>query len=197
MVKGAADSGLNCIAITDHNVLFDPELAKKLTKEYGIVVLAGIELYLNKKDVIAIGITELPKVNNLSEFEEEVHKQGGLLIAPHPNDPLGRGYKEFECFDAIEVVNGFGPWGFEELVATADRLKKAQICGSDAHCIRQLGWTFCMVDADPDPDSIIEAIKERKSTPVYGKIPKDVQYLYYFQKYMLGQALFKPALRRL
>lgn len=197
MVEGAAEKGLDCIAITDHNILFDPELAKTLTREYGIVVLAGVELYLNKKDVIAVGITKLPKVNSLAEFEREVHKQGGILIAPHPNDPLGRGHKDFKYFDAIEVVNGFGGWGSEELIATASKLEKAQVCGSDAHYVSQLGWTYCFVDAEPDQDSIIAAIKERKVIPGDRMIPKYIQFGYYFQKYILGKAIFKPALRRL
>lgn len=196
MVRAAAKNGLDCIAITDHNVLFDTEHANELSKKYGIVVLPGIELYLNKKDVIAIGLKNLPLIKNLIELKREVNKQGGILIAPHPDDPLGRGCKEFEYFDAIEVVNGFGPWGFQELIKIAEKLEKAQVCGSDSHCVSQIGWVYCLVDADPNANSIISAVKNRKTTAIYGKLPKKIQIKYYYQKYIKGEAIFKPAFKR-
>ena len=197
MVKAAADKGLDCIAIAEHNLLFNPYSAKKLTKAYGIVVLPGVELYLNKKDVIAIGITKLPKVETVAEFKDVVHGQDGILVAPHPYDPLNRGFKEFDLVDAIEVVNGFGAFGFKKLITLADKLKKAKICGSDAHCTNQLGWTHFFIDAEPDADAIIAAVKKRKTVPVYAKTPIHVQFEYYFKKYVFGEAIFKPAFRRL
>jgi len=196
MVKAAVKNGLDCIAITEHNVLFNPEEAKRLSKKYNIVVIPGVELYLNKKDIIAININELPKVNNLKEFQREVHKQGGLVIAPHPYDPLGRGTLDFKNVDAIEVVNAYGPIGFKKLIETADKMGKAKVCGSDAHCTSHIGWTHCLIDAEPNVGSIISAIKNNKVTPVFGAVPPYIHMWYYFQKFILGKAIFKPALKR-
>ena len=197
MVKAAAKKGLDGIAITDHNILFDSYLAKKLTAKYHIAVLPGIELKFNKKDVIIIGIKRVPKVNSLPALQEEVHRQGGILIAPHPYDPLGRGYKAFNCFDAIEVVNAFKPYGYAKLLEAAERLKKAAVCGSDAHYAHHLGWAYCLADAEPNLKSIITAVKERKVNPVYGKVPLYGHLWYYTQKYAIGKSFLKPALRHL
>jgi len=192
MVKSAADKGLDCIAIAEHNVLFDSKLAKRLTEEYGVVVIPGVEFrFDNRKEAIAIGIKRLPEVSSLAEFKEDVSRQGGILIAPHPYDPLNRGFKDFELFDAIEVVNAFGPRGFKKLVKEAESLDKAKVCGSDAHYTSHLGYTHCLVDAAPDQQSILEAIRKGRVEPVYGRIPIHVQLGYYIQKYLLGKAVFK------
>lgn len=195
MVEAASQKGLDCLAITDHNVLFDWREARKLTKQYGVLVVPGVELYLNRKDIIALGIKQLPPVKNLAQFREVVHRQGGVIIAPHPYDPLGRGPRNFEYFDGIEVVNGFSPYGFNKLVTAADKLRIAKTCGSDSHCVHQLGWVHCLVEADPTVESVIKAIKERKVKPVYRKIPRRIQVLYYFKKYALGEAIFKSRIR--
>lgn len=195
MVKMASQKGLDCLAITDHNVLFDWKEAQRLTQKYGVLVIPGVELYLNWKDIIALGIKKLPQVKDLWEFRKVVHNQGGVLIAPHPCDPLGRGPKNFEFFDGVEVVNGFSPYGFKKLVAAADKLGIAKTCGSDAHWVGQLGWVHCWIEADPAIESVIEAIKKGRVEPVYQRFPRRIQPLYYFKKYVLGEAIFKSRMK--
>jgi predicted metal-dependent phosphoesterase TrpH len=192
LTKNAKQKGFDCIAFTEHNVLFDYKEAERLSKKYKIVVLPGIELRLpSKKEIIAINITTIPKSTNLKQIRKEVHKQGGILIAPHPYDPLGRGYKELEHFDAIEIINGFGSFGFKKLIKSAEELNKTKVCGSDTHCTAQLGYTDFLIDSKPDKDSIINAIKDGK-TKIHNKtIPKYVQLWYYLQKYALLKTLRK------
>lgn len=191
MVKAAERKGLDCIAITEHNVLFEGKKAEELSQRYDVTVIPGIELYLNGKDVIALDIEKVPSAKNLEEFKEKVNEQNGFLIAPHPYDPLGRGYKNLKPFDAVEVVNAFGPYGFEKLVRKSNELGKTKVCGSDAHCPDQLGWTHCLIDSEVDRNSILEALRKGKSKPVYGKIPKSVQIKYYVRKYLFGESIFK------
>jgi len=189
MARVASKKGLDVIAITDHNVLFDYKKAKKLSKKYNILVLPGVEFSLKGKEAISIGIHRLPKVSTLEELRDVTKEQDGLLVAPHPYDPLNRGFREFDKFDAIEVLNGFGGFGYKRLIKKADELKKGKTCGSDSHCTCQIGSVHFMIDAEKNEDDIIRAVKKRKTTPLGNKISKLIQGKYYFKKYLLLECL--------
>ncbi|HEY0283846.1 MAG TPA: PHP-associated domain-containing protein, partial [Vicinamibacterales bacterium] len=66
-----------------------------------------------------------------------------------------------ELFDAVEfnafytaALNHFN----QSAVSWARRAGKPVVANADIHRLRQLGKTFTLVDAPPDPDAICEAI---------------------------------------
>src|SRR3989344_2839738 len=152
MASTAARKGIDAIAITDHNVVLNEKIAKDYSKKYNITVIPGVEIHLNGKEFLAIGIQEYPKTN-FEEIKDAVHEQDGILIACHPFDPLGRGRKDFENFDAIEAHNGYSKSDFDKVYPIAKSKNKPMVCGSDAHSVQQLGYTYCLVDANPEADS--------------------------------------------
>lgn len=186
MALAAARKGLDVIAITDHNTLFSFYEAKKLTKEAGVVVIPGAELSFNHKEVLVLGVDSI-SAKTFDELKDEVKKRDGVIIACHPFDLLGRGHKNFKNFDAIEVQNGFATLrNFEKLNSLAKKLNKARVCGSDSHWVEHLGHVHCLVDAEPNIDSIISAIKHKKTQPVKATIPRHIFLKYY--AYKLGGA---------
>lgn len=203
MAKVASKRGLEAIAFTDHEVLFDSAEANKLSKKYDILVIPGIEMNVNGKHLQGIGISEVRRVADAADFRDMVHEQGGSVIAPHPYDPFyDRGTRDFRDVDAIEVYNGFvfranNPH-FEELIHTADKMNKGKVCGSDAHSTGQLGYVRFLIDSEPDTDAVIKAVKNRKTkvksnngTPLYERIPTRKHARYYIDKILLGKGKIK------
>ncbi len=191
MAEQAARKGLDVIAITDHKTFFPRQEAEKLTKETGVLIIPGAELSLGRKEVIVLGVESVSS-KNLNDLKQEVDKKGGVLIACHPFDPLGRGHKNVEDFHAVEVQNGFSTLRhFDQLSALADKHKKSKVCGSDAHWTPHLGYIHCLVDAEKNVESVLDAIKTGKVEPVKSTIPRVVFFNYYLYKQLAGAWIWR------
>lgn len=179
MVKYAKKIGLDCICITDHNYILPTRFATWLTKKYGILIVSGAEWNMGWKEYIALGIAEKVKGDTIEVVAENVKAENGILIAPHPQDPLNRGFSgaTLKYFDAIEVINGFGSVFKEAKSAT-------NVTGSDAHITFQMGYSYTDVESEPSLDDFLTAIEKGKCIP-YGKpFPKSLLLKYYPIKYI-------------
>ena len=186
IVKHARKRGLTGVCLTDHNFLTPERLVKQLSKELGILVLAGAEVNIGKQEYIIIGCETIPKSRDLSEIRDLVKDQNGVLIAPHPKDPLGRGFREqLRNFDGIEVINGFGA------VYNGESFGKAKLTGSDAHVGEMLGYSYTEMDAESQ-DDVLEAIRKARTTPVGTPFPKSVLLPYYLRKYYIWAQSMTP-----
>jgi hypothetical protein len=89
----------------------------------------------------------------------------GLVVAPHPYFPgtscLGRSLaRHADLFDAVEWNAMFTRRINFNLPAArwAAQNGKPVVGNGDVHRMSQLGTTYSLVDADPDPDAICRAI---------------------------------------
>jgi hypothetical protein len=71
-------------------------------------------------------------------------------------------------FDAIEHCHFYTRWiDFNRPAIRFAREHQLPLVGnSDAHVLDQLGWTYSLVEAEKTPDSIVQAIKAGRVTPV-------------------------------
>ena len=92
----------------------------------------------------------------------------GLVIAPHPYYParccLGHLLERHaDLFDAVEL-NAFYTSQLDHFnrsaVSWARRVGKPIVANADVHRLKQLGSTFSLVDAAPEPNAICAAIRE-------------------------------------
>ena len=96
----------------------------------------------------------------------ERQREPGLVIAPHPFFPSrsclrGRLTRHAALFDAVEYNGMF--------TAEAELQPRGRAVGAahgkpivgngDVHRLEQLGTTYSLVDAEPDPDAICDAIR--------------------------------------
>jgi predicted metal-dependent phosphoesterase TrpH len=180
MVKRAKAVGLDGIAITDHNRLFPWIEARQLSKEFGIVVIPGIEggNIAVQKHWIALGIT-----HNISDFRLSIkkilsliHHDNGVSIAPHPHARLG--YTDYNTvrFDAVEVLNGSEPYANSLITNTR---KIPEVGGSDAHAVPMLGFTWTDVAAEGTVEDILEAIYHGRCAPGGSVIPLLSSFRFY------------------
>lgn len=163
--------GLDGVAITDHDVI---EGALKLVqKNEDFIVIPGVEVTTLRGHIIALNVTKLiPSGLTPSKTIQKIHKAGGIAVAAHPTTFLkGMGGQVDSNFDAIEVINSSA---FPFFISTylsqklAAQLNLPQTAGSDAHQPSEIGFAYTIVDADPEVDEIVQAIKKGATVP-FGK----------------------------
>jgi len=192
MVKMAKKTGLDAIAITDHNRLFSKSEAQCLTREFGLVVIPGIEggNIAVQKHWIALGISSQILKNHIDAILSAIHRDGGVSVAPHPHSRLGFGNYAALGFDAVESLNGNEPESNRKI---RNNKRIPEIAGSDSHALPMLGYCWTEVDADETTESILEAVRKGLCRPVGCTIPLR-WYLQYYPHFFRHRILAQPML---
>lgn len=168
----AREVGLAAVAITDHDTLEGVRYAARLADPPALVI-PGIEVSTADGHLIALGVAEpVPRGRPVIETIDLVHAQGGLAILPHPYHRLRHavGFREHDALaaaDAVEVFNSRYIFGSANQKAgrRAARLGKPAVGGSDSHHARYVGFGRTLVDAEPEVDAILAAIRAGRCYP--------------------------------
>lgn len=174
LVFYAKKRGLNAVAITDHN---NVEGAAKFAKETDFLIIPGIEVSSMHGHIVGLNVHEvIPRGLTAGETVDRIHRAGGIAIACHPyamfKGSIGKHVSS--KFDAIEVVNACATpfkWCVNKAQQTAMALKLPQVAGTDAHYGPQIGHAYTIIDAEPNVDSIIAAIKAGRCRPFGKPVP--------------------------
>jgi predicted metal-dependent phosphoesterase TrpH len=168
LIDRAAELGYQALAITLHNKQLDVSPLRSYAAERGIVLLPGVERSIHHRHVLLINFSE--RAADVRTFEDLARlrdRERGLVVAPHPFFPapnclLGYLTRYATLFDAVEYNAMFtASLNFNrraERWAVAN--DKPLVGNCDVHRLHQLGTTFSLVDAEPDPDAICEAIRK-------------------------------------
>jgi predicted metal-dependent phosphoesterase TrpH len=85
ILRQAKDTGLNVIAVTDHDEIRGSLEASQIAPEYGIEAIPAAEVTTKEGHLVALWIHELPQKGlSLLDTLLMIGKQGGIAIAPHP-----------------------------------------------------------------------------------------------------------------
>jgi hypothetical protein len=170
IVKYAKKIGLDALAITDHNRLFPHSEAHRLSREFGILVIPGIEggNIAVRKHWIAAGISRLCESPSIETFLTFIHNEGGISIAPHPHSRLGYANYADLGFNAVESLNGSEPCS-NKLVKNVRKIP--EVGGSDAHALPMMGYTWTDVEADGTCEDVLEAVRRGRCAPGGSTIP--------------------------
>jgi predicted metal-dependent phosphoesterase TrpH len=157
---------VKALAITDHNTTEGYEQVRKLAEPYeDIIIIPGVEISAEEGEIILLGIKELPpkpwKTQNLTDH---AHKNNALAIAPHPYRGLGlKDQIRNLNIDAIEILNAITSPEFNK---KAEQLARAQglpgVSGSDVHAVGDPWNVYTEINAEPELNEILEAIKKGK-----------------------------------
>ncbi len=169
VVAYAKKRGLDGVAITDHDAV---EGALKVVHKKSPLIVPGVEVTTQCGHVLALNVTT-PIPPRLSPFEtiQRVHEVGGIAVAAHPTAVYKGGLRRqiVSSFDAVEVINSTAfPFFLSTYLGRklAVRLNLPQTAGSDAHHPSGIGLAYTLIEADPDVDEIIRAIKRGATVPV-------------------------------
>lgn len=162
VAKIARQRGLHAVAITDHN-----ELRGAYALSLIFPTIIGEEVSCDEGEVTGLFVREKIERGHALEVMDKIHAQGGLVMIPHPFDPLRKGLNDEELCakaDLIEVFNSRVTRPRDNLKAIAfAKMRGIQaVVGSDAHTKAEIGRSWMEVDAIDDPKSFMEALKIAK-----------------------------------
>lgn len=172
LIDRAAQLGYQALSVTCHNRYFDPTHDAPYARDRGIVLLPGVERTIHRAHLLLINFpAECQRVQTFDDavaLKKEYPR--GLVIAPHPlyPTPAAMGLtimnRYRDLFDAVEVSSLYTrQFDFNARAITWARANAKPLVGnSDVHSLAQLGTTYTLVDAPPDPDAICHAIREGK-----------------------------------
>ncbi len=174
LVSAAEKAELDAIAITDHDSISGVRLAQKLSKK--VIIIPGMEISTWKgTHIIGLFLKEKIESKDIFEVIDEIHKQGGLVVLPHPFR-RGNGFmyakdkhqlysadEAREIMSRIDLVETVNLNCKSESLIDADNFFAChpdlpQSAGSDAHCVDKVGKAY--VDLEDVKSNSLDDIKE-------------------------------------
>jgi predicted metal-dependent phosphoesterase TrpH len=169
LVDHAASLGYGALAVTLHDRYFDPTPHAAYARERGIVLLPGIERTIARRHVLLINFpAACADVLSFEDVAGLKRRTAGLVVAPHPFYPIlsARGGRLLDrhaaLIDAVEInamytrILDFN----QRALAWARKNGKPRVGNTDLHLLEQMGTTYTLVDADPEPDALCDAIRQ-------------------------------------
>lgn len=173
ILKTAKKRKLNGIAVVDHNTIAGALKVKKANKDRNFEVIVGAEIKTKHGEIIGLYLKKEIKSRNIFKVIEEIKKQKGLVIVPHPftYGILRKGAKSHllkikDKIDAIESRNCRCMFKSENIKASkfAKKYKLAVTAGSDAHFASEIGGCYTVFNGD------LRTALKKKTTKAYGKL---------------------------
>ncbi|MDI6897223.1 PHP domain-containing protein [Methanocella conradii] len=183
VLKAAAAAGLDGVAITDHDTTAGAIHALEIVDRVapGLLVIPGIEVSTRSGHLIVLGVTrDIPARMSVQETIKEAKRLGGTIVVPHPYNRPRHGMPIPEGADAAEVYNSRHILGLHNRIALrrARDLGLPGVAGSDAHQASLVGSAITLIKADKTVNSVLESIKQGKTSIDVEKTPL---HIYAFQ----------------
>lgn len=168
LVFYAKKSGLNAVAVTDHNKI---EGALKMAQQTDLLIIPGIEVSSLHGHIIGLNVkTLIPRGLSVDETVDRIHEAGGIAIACHPFALLKGSIGKYISvkFDAVETINA-SAFPFKRATNQAnwlaERLKLPKVGGTDAHYGPVIGQAYTLLDSEPNVEAIVKAITNGQCKP--------------------------------
>jgi predicted metal-dependent phosphoesterase TrpH len=179
LIDRAATLGYDAIAVTLHDRYYDVDCEAAYARAKRVVLIPGIERTIDGCHLLLLNFpAACAAVSSVEDLRAlKASHPAGLVIAPHPFYPVrsavGRHLDRWGALvDAVEVSSMFTARidYNRRAIAWARQHGKPLVGTTDLHLLAQLGTTYTLVDAAPDPDAICAAIRcgrvELRTTPL-------------------------------
>ncbi len=173
MIEEASKKGYQVVSITNHNtVTYDQGLAE-FAHSKGVLLIPGVEATVMGKHVLIYGVDGMDeKWDKLTFFDlKRLKAKGAFIVAPHPFYPnyncLGNLLERFSAlFDAVEYSHLYTKkLNFNLKAQSFAKSKGMPLLGlSDSHSLKQLDYTYTLINSEKDISSIFEAIRQNRTT---------------------------------
>jgi predicted metal-dependent phosphoesterase TrpH len=166
LIDRASELGYGALAITLHDCQLDVVPHAEYARARGVTLIAGVERTIEGRHVLLLNYSRAAEsIGSFEELARLRERERGLVIAPHPFFPalsalrgsLGR---YAQLFDAVEWNGMFTRTVNFNVLAErwAQRHGKPLVGNGDVHRLEQLGTTYSLVDAEPNPTAICDAV---------------------------------------
>lgn len=168
LIDRAAQLGYQAVAITLHDRQLDLRPFTSYARERGITLIPGIERTIEGRHVLLLNFSSATEsVHSFDDLARLKSRERGLVVAPHPFYPIGSALRErmdryANLIDAVEFNAMFTSLlNFNTQAMRWARLHgKPMVGNGDVHRLRQLESTYSLIEAEPNPDAICEAIRD-------------------------------------
>lgn len=150
IVASARRLGVYALVVTDHNTIQGAVDAQHVAKGNPPVVITAAEYQSEKGDIIGLFLKEEIRSRRSAEIIEQIHKQDGLVVLPHPykGHILDDGF--LGGVDLIETHNArCSESDNQRARELAQQWKRPSIGGADAHCALELNAALNEFLVDP------------------------------------------------
>jgi hypothetical protein len=163
---------VSIIALTDHNEIAGAQELQQMAPDW-LTVIVGEEITTAEGDVIGLYLKKKIEAGlPIAETIQQIKKQGGLVLLPHPFDRIrreavgGEVLKQIvQDIDALEVFNGRCLWPGDNRRAADFAAKRGltSFAGSDAHTPGEYGRTLVGFTERPmTAESFISGLRQAK-----------------------------------
>ena len=167
IIAHCKETGIDCIAVTDHDTIKGAVELKRLAP---FKVIVSSEIHTRDGEVIGYFLSEeIPGKLSAIETVKLIKQQGGLVCVPHPFDALRGSAIERRALDEIlpevdiiEVFNARSLYRHHNTMARqfADRHKLLASAGSDAHTPDEIGTTYVEMPDFEGKDDFLKALAQ-------------------------------------
>jgi predicted metal-dependent phosphoesterase TrpH len=166
LIDRAAALGYHALAVTLHERQIDLRPFTSYAADRGVVLIPGLERSIEGRHTLLLNFRKgAEDVRTFDDLKRLKRREPGLVVAPHPFFP-GRTCvgnlldRHVLLFDAVERNAMFtASVNFNRRAEQwAIQNGKPVVGNCDVHRLYQLGTTYSIVDAEPNADSICDAI---------------------------------------
>lgn len=182
LVVRAKQAGLDAIAFTEHDTVWDRKSIDELSAKHDFLVLAGVEISTDDGHVLTFGIDKYVfGMHRARELAAYVENADGAMVAAHPyrrqmpwfssNDEeyqaaleRARRNPAYEFCSALETLNGRGSERENEFSQRLAQLMDMRgTAGTDSHAIGDIGKCATYFEGPiHDERDLIAALKTGK-----------------------------------
>lgn len=165
IISRCKETGIDCIAVTDHNTIKGSIDLKRLAP---FKVIVSSEIHTRDGEVIGYFLSEeIPGKLPALETVKLIKQQGGLVCVPHPFDRLRGSAIERSALDEIlhevDIIEIFNARSFYRRFNTMARRfalqhKLPASAGSDAHTPDEIGTTYVEMPDFDGKDGFLESL---------------------------------------
>lgn len=150
LARAALAAGLDGVCLTEHDALWQKHEIEALSREFGLVVLRGVEVTTEVGHVLAFGLQRyLPEMVRIERLKAIADDENAILVLAHPSRRYGAMPEADPArwFHTFEVENGTeGRLQNETAARLARTLALPGTGGSDAHAVREVGRAATLFD---------------------------------------------------
>lgn len=165
IISRCKETGIDCIAVTDHNTIKGSIELKRLAP---FKVIVSSEIHTRDGEVIGYFLSEeIPGKLPAVETVRLIKQQGGLVCVPHPFDKLRGSAIERsalnEILPEVDIIEIFNARSFYRRFNTMSRRLALQhklpaSAGSDAHTPEEIGTTYVEMPDFDGKDGFLESL---------------------------------------
>ncbi|PIN72949.1 hypothetical protein COV22_01855, partial [Candidatus Woesearchaeota archaeon CG10_big_fil_rev_8_21_14_0_10_47_5] len=173
LILHAKSLGFSIISITKHDALTRSAALSEFARKLGILLIPGIEIKLERKEVLLYNVTEedVARLKRISDLER-VKRKDVLIVAPHPffikrQCLKGKLLRYRHLFDAVEFSRFYCKHvNLNNAAVRFSRRNNLPLVGnSDAHSLEHMNYTYTLLDIDkkrPCVQDVFDAIRDKR-----------------------------------